>query len=406
MPLFADVVVHRGDFTLDASVSVADGETLALLGPNGSGKSTLLAAIAGLLVPESGHVEVNGRVLTSTGARRGQGVTRASNDATAGVATGAPDGAAAGTVAGRVTAIEPHARRVGLLGQDPLLFPHLSALENVAFGARARGESAVTAREAAFVWLKDVGLSGFSERRPTQLSGGQQQRVAIARALAAEPQVLLLDEPMAALDVQNASAVRTLLRESLGATALPTIVVSHDVIDAMVLADRVAIMDEGRIVDVGDPAIVLGQPANQFAANLAGLNIMRGKLRGDGVIHGDDGRLLAAAGAVQNAEPAAPQSPLAAGETVIAAFPPSAVRVCTEAPSDGGDFAWRATVGFLEPALRGIRIPFLGETFVAELAAAELLASGVREGMPVTVSVDPALVTVYRHRGAVPAMAE
>lgn len=386
MALTAELLLRRGDFTLDASVRVAAGETLALLGPNGSGKSTMLAAIAGLLAPERGIVEVNGRTITNVG----------------------------GTV--RATAVEPHERKVGLLGQDPLLFPHLTALENIAFGMRARGDSATSARQAASVWLEAMGLSDFASRMPTQLSGGQQQRVAIARALAAEPDVLLLDEPMAALDVQNASAVRTLLRKRLGATALPTIVVSHDVVDAMVLADRVAIMDDGRIVDIGEPAIVLGQPKNLFAANLVGLNLVHGTLGSDGTIHTDDGRRMR--GRIVDVAPAS--TALKEGDAVIAAFPPSAVRLSlaeaerteagrTEATrteagradigrADADAFSWRATVGVLEPAVGGIRVPFTEESYAAELTTAELLASGVREGMSVTVTVDPQLVTVYRPR--------
>lgn len=403
MPLVADVLVHRGDFTLDASVTVADGETLALLGPNGSGKSTLLAAIAGLLTPERGSIIVNGRTLTSVGSAVRPG-SAARSGGVAGSGGAALSGNAApsdGALSRRMSAVEPHARRVGLLGQDPLLFPHLSALENVAFGARARGDSAARARDAAAVWLDDVGLDGFAARLPSQLSGGQQQRVAIARALAAEPEVLLLDEPMAALDVQNASAVRTLLRERLGVTALPTIVVSHDVVDAMVLADRVAIMDDGRIVDIGDPATVLGQPINQFAANLVGLNLMRGnlmrgKLGSGGAVQGDDGRMLACAH----------EQSLQEGELVIAAFPPSAVRISRDVADGQDGFSWRATVGLLEPAVRGIRVPFVGETFAAELTTAQLLSSGLEEGMSVSISVDPSLVSVYRHRNASLAMAE
>lgn len=391
MALTAELALHRGDFTLDAKVTVAGGETLALLGPNGSGKSTLLAAIAGLLVPERGTVVVNGRTLTRVGVP--------------------------GHSAARSTMVAPHDRKVGLLGQDPLLFPHLTALENVAFGARARGDSAAHARDAAGEWLDAVGLGELASRRPTQLSGGQQQRVAIARALAAEPHVLLLDEPMAALDVQNAAAVRTLLRERLAVTGLPTIVVTHDVVDAMVLADRVAIMDDGRIVDIGVPATVLGTPKNEFAANLVGLNLMHGTLGSDGAVQLVDGRKISGASV---------ETTLRVGEPVIVAFPPTAVRVSAAddaggvtagrsaagrntqgrnaAGSDG--FSWRGTVGLLEPAVRGIRFPFIGETFAAELTTAELLSTGVREGMAVNIFVDPELVTVYRPRNDAHVMTE
>src|SRR5690554_6391818 len=164
--LQAEVVVRRGDFELDASVEVAAGEVLALLGPNGAGKSTLLQAIAGLLIPERGEVLVGERMLT-----------------------------------GPTTFVRARHRGVGLLGQDPLLFPHLDALQNVAFGPRSQGTSAAKSLHSARDGLAAVGLKGFEHRRPAALSGGQQQRVASARVLDAMSAVLLLSEPMAALDV-------------------------------------------------------------------------------------------------------------------------------------------------------------------------------------------------------------
>ncbi len=365
--LNVDLIVSRGDFTLESSLQVAVGETLALLGPNGSGKSTMLQAIAGLLAPQHGSVRVNGRTLTRVGAPGRDGERR--------------------------IAVAPHERNIGLLGQDPLLFPHLSALENVGFGARARGESAAQARGKAAAWLEAVDLVGFENRRPAQLSGGQQQRVAIARALAAEPDVLLLDEPMAALDVQNATAVRTLLRERLG--AIPTVIVTHDVVDAMVLADRVAILHEGRIVDSGTPDDVLGRPKSPFAASLVGLNLMEGTLKADGTVHCTDSRRLRSGVVGPNSASSGNQeAPI--GAWVAAAFPPSGVRISADSREGSDSLSWRATVGPLEPAVRGIRVPFVGDSIVAEVTTAELLVSGIREGMPVTVTVDPEFVTVYR----------
>lgn len=285
---------------------------------------------------------------------------------------------------------------------------------------------------------------------------------------------------MAALDVQNASAVRTLLRERLRATALPTIVVSHDVVDALVLADRVAIMDNGRIIDIGEPAMVLGRPINRFSANLVGLNVLQGTLDCDGTVLASDGRRLRGTiaedgvdvgvgadagpgagvaagagagtrdGASAGAGSGAGTGTLRAGDSVMAAFPPSALRVTLTAPDvlcvleapDGPDGlqaegavgrtdetgsadetgstgetgsadvtpsvpganSWRATVGVLEPAARGIRIPFVGDDCVAEATTAELLATRVYEGAAVTVTVEPKFVTVYRARRATGAM--
>lgn len=239
--LSADVLVRRGVFELDASIEVEPGEVLALLGPNGAGKSTLLHAIAGLLIPASGEVTVAGRVLTRS-PREGDRTPRAF--------------------------VAPRHRGVGLLGQDPLLFPHLSAVQNVAFGLRAQGIRPTEATRIGEDWLDAVGLAGMQHREPGALSGGQQQRVAIARVLAARPSVVLLDEPMAALDVQTAAAVRSLLKERLAETGIPTVLVSHNVLDAIVLADRVAVLDEGRIVEEGETSSVVSAPATQFARAL------------------------------------------------------------------------------------------------------------------------------------------
>lgn len=259
--LDASLVVRRGSFVLDVALSVAPGEVLALLGPNGSGKSTLLAALAGLLRPERGSVSVGERVLTRVG-----GPARVEG--------------AAGSI--RPVLVAPEHRRVGLLGQDPLLFPHLSAEQNVAFGGRSRGIRNADARADAREWLAAVGLAGLEHRRPAMLSGGQQQRVAIARALAARPEVLLLDEPMAALDVQTAAATRELLAERLADAGTTTVLVTHDATDALVLADRVAILEEGRIIDIGPTERVLGAPTNHFAASLGGARLVAAIVQADG----------------------------------------------------------------------------------------------------------------------------
>ncbi len=375
MTLDADLLVRRGPFTLDAAVTVAAGETLALLGPNGSGKSTMLAAIAGLLVPDRGTVTVNGRVLTQVPAS-----------------------------AGRPHAVPSHLRRVGLLGQDPLLFPHLSALENVAFGPRSRGADVAQARARASQWIDAVGLNGFAHRKPGELSGGQQQRIAIARVLATEPEVLLFDEPMAALDVQNASLVRTLLRERLAgragdAIARPaTIVVTHDVVDAMVLADRVAILEDGRIIDVGKVGRVLSNPANLFAATLVGLNLLQGTVETPDVVRTADGRRFASK----------TQLP-PVGSEVSVVFPPSAVTLRTVRGESVSSTpvtpnSWPATVDILEPGAKGIRVTSHGDAVVVESTAAELLADSISPGSTVTASVDAAFVTVYPRRAMAPAV--
>jgi len=264
VPLDARLLVRRGEFALDVTVAVAAGEVLALLGPNGSGKSTLLGALAGLVRPERGHVRVGERMLTSC-------------------EPGRP-----------ALLVPPERRRVGLLGQDPLLFPHLDAAQNIAFGLRSIGIPRADALAEAAEWLAAVGLGGLERRRPAALSGGQQQRVAIARALAARPDVLLLDEPMAALDIETAGQTRELLAERMRAGGTTTVLVTHDATDALALADRTAVLHGGHIVDEGSTARVLGEPTTTFAATLGGSGLLLGTVREDGsvLVDGAEARLV------------------------------------------------------------------------------------------------------------------
>lgn len=359
MTLDARVMVRRGAFVLDVRLGVGDGEVVALLGPNGSGKSTLLGALAGLLPVAAGTVSVNGRPLTRV-------------------------------TAGQRMSVPPHARRVGLLGQEPLLFPHLSALQNVAFGARAAHGSRILARRSAERWLEEVGLSGFEERRPAELSGGQQQRVAIARALAAEPDLLLLDEPMASLDVEAASSIRTLLRERLASTGTTTVLVTHDVVDAVVLADRVVILDGGRVVDDGSASDVLGRPVHGFAASLAGLNLLAGRVTEGGAVAVSGRRVFTGGG----------ETPPVGGEAWVA-FPRSSVSVreAGTAPAPAAANSWEGTIAVLEPAAGGIRIVLAADDVVAEVPSTEVLARMLGSGSAVSLHVDPEFVTVYPHRG-------
>ncbi|MUN63292.1 ATP-binding cassette domain-containing protein [Kocuria sediminis] len=213
MSLQATVRLRARD--LDLAVSVADGQTLAVTGPNGAGKSSLLAVVAGLLVPDTGRAALDGRVLFDLDA------------------------------AGRGPWVPAHDRGVVLLAQDPLLFPHLSVLENVAFGPRSRGAGRRRARAVAGQWLEAVGAAPLAHRRPAALSGGQAQRVAVARALAADPQLLLLDEPFASLDSTAAPALRELLRRVLAGRM--AVVVTHDPADVEALADAEVRLEHGRV---------------------------------------------------------------------------------------------------------------------------------------------------------------
>ncbi|MFC7494439.1 MULTISPECIES: sulfate/molybdate ABC transporter ATP-binding protein [unclassified Nocardioides] len=340
----AATVAARG---VDVALDVAEGETVAVLGPNGAGKSTLLAVAAGLLRPDSGRVVLDGTPLTDPR-----------------------------------TWVPPHARRIALLAQDPLLFPHLSVLENVAFGPRSSGVHRRDARERAHRWLDEVGIADLAGRRPGQLSGGQAQRVAIARALAAEPRLLLLDEPMAALDVAVRPALRQTLRRVLAERSV--VLVSHDALDALLLADRVVVVEGGRVVEEGLTQAVLTRPRSTFAARIAGLNAVRGTWREDAV-HGPGGTEVK--GLTTGPAPDA-------GDPVVAVFRPSAVSVYRDLPAGSPRNVVTTTVTDLEPLGDRVRV-HAGELAadVTPLAAAELdLVPGLR----VVFSVKATEVSVYR----------
>jgi len=234
----------------DVDLTVADGEVLAVLGPNGAGKSTLLDIVAGLVRPDLGHVLLGDRMLTDTT---------------------------------KSIAVPPYRRSIGLLAQQPLLFPNLSVAANVAFGPRSRGVARRRAHQSARHWLAAVDAFDLADRRPAQLSGGQAQRVAVARALAAEPDVLLLDEPFAALDASSAPALRTLLRQVLSDHGRTAVLVTHDIIDALTLADRVIVLDGGVIVEQGKVGDVLARPRSDFAAAIAGMNLLVGTATAEGL---------------------------------------------------------------------------------------------------------------------------
>ncbi len=247
--LEASIAVEVGPLELDVSIRVPGGSVVALLGPNGAGKTTLVRALAGLQPIRTGHVVLDGTVLDS-----------ARSDST--------------------THVRAEDRPVGVLFQDHLLFPHLSALDNVAFGPRARGVARRTADDGAQRWLERVGLGDRATSRPDQLSGGQQQRVALARALATDPSMLLLDEPLAALDASTRASVRRDLRRHLDDYDGVALLVTHDPLDALALADEVVVIEHGRVTQQGTVAEVAARPRTPYVAELFGLNLLRGVGRG------------------------------------------------------------------------------------------------------------------------------
>ena len=342
----AAAVQARG---LDVDFEVAAGQTVAVLGPNGAGKSTVLAVVAGLLRPDRGRVVLDGRVLTDVGASD-------------------------------VRLVPPHDRRTTLLTQDPRLFPHLSALDNVAFGPRSTGARRRESRTVAQGWMDTVGVGELAGRRPAQLSGGQAQRVAVARALAAEPAVLLLDEPTAALDVTVAAAVRTTLRTVLaGRTAL---LVTHHLLDALLLADRVLVLEEGRIVEDGPTREVLTRPRSGFAARLAGLNMLAGPWR--------DGVVVSACGPVEGLVQEPPPSD---GQPAVAVFRPQAVSVFPQRPVGSPRNAFAVRVTDLE--VRGDQVRLHAGELSAEITAQAAADLDVHVGVDVHFVVKATEVAVY-----------
>jgi len=355
-----DLHARRGGFTMSAAFDAQPGEILAVIGPNGSGKSTLLNAIAGLL-PAAGSVIVGDRVLD----------------------------APAGPGAARGTHVPPSRRRIALLGQRPLLFPHLSVRENVAFGPRAQGVPRAEAHRRASLRLEEVGLGGLAGRRPADLSGGQQQRAAIARALAAEPDALLLDEPFAALDAPSAAQARRLIAAQQGdGSAIPIVLVTHDPMDALILAARTLVMHDGAVVQSGSTAEVLGHPRSEFVAALAGVNRLEAVGAGDGVVHAG-GLALRGHG-----------DALSAGETGSVVFAPGSVRtesvqVLAEDGSATGPNLWTGRVTQLDPIPGGIRLQTAEHPGIAvDCPSTHAVALGLHPGQRLAFRIDEADVSI------------
>ena len=244
-PLRLEARLRAGDFELDLRLEAAPGETVVLVGPNGAGKSTCLELVAGLLRPDAGLVSCGDEVWCDVA---------------------------------RGLHLPPQARHVGLLFQDHALFPHLSVAENVRYGPLARGQGRAAAAATAQAWIARLGLEGLADRPARGLSGGQRQRVALARALATQPRVLLLDEPFGALDVETRGAVRSELRAFLRACGLPTLLVTHDPVDALAFGDRIVVLESGRVSQAGTRGQLLAEPRTPFVAELASLNLYRAEV--------------------------------------------------------------------------------------------------------------------------------
>ena len=300
-------------------------EPFALVGPSGAGKTTVLRLIAGLVRPDRGHVSLGDAVWFDARARRN---------------------------------LPPERRSVGLVFQHYALFPHLTVAENVAFGGRS----------GAPELLERFRIAHLARAKPAELSGGERQRVALARALARDPGVLLLDEPLAALDAQTRTSVRSELRTLLRELEIPTVLVTHDFEDAAALAERVGVLDRGRLLQTGRPAELVAAPASRFVAEFAGGNVLLGEARGLG--HGLTQVVLADGGVVYSTDGAA-------GPVGVVVYPWD-VSLARAAPSD-------STLNHLEGRITSIvrigsRVRISLGPLVAEITAASLERLGLREG--------------------------
>lgn len=344
--LHVDIDVVRRGFRLQARLEAHAGETIAVMGPSGAGKSTLLDALAGFVRPASGRIRIGDR-----------------------------------EVSGRRVHVAPHRRGVVLLGQDPRLFPHLSARDNVAFGLRAAGMPRARARGEADDWLWRVGLPGSGDHAPRELSGGQQQRVALARALAAMPDVLLLDEPLTALDAETAGGIRALLTEQLAAVHTTTVLVTHDAVDAAAAAQRLVLLEGGRVTQQGPVRDVLHAPATAFGAVIAGLNRVVGDVAAG--VWSAAGLRLPAPGAGRAAALFRPS--VVRVEAVAEHTLTGALRVAAAAPPVAGE--WIARVGRLEQTLAGVRVHTEQPAVAADIAVEDVAALGLGAGVPVRLRV-------------------
>lgn len=348
MSLKAAIALQRGSLRLEVELTVEPGRVLVLLGPNGAGKSTVLRVLAGLLRPDAGRVMLGDVLLDDPTSSKH---------------------------------VPPYDRRVGVVFQDYLLFPHLSTVDNIAFGLRSRGMRKAQSREAAREWLDRVGLAEYEKAKPGGLSGGQAQRVALARALVGSPDLLLLDEPLAALDARTKLEVRADLRRHLSEYAGATVVVSHDPVDAMALADEVAVIEHGRVVQSGSPREVARRPRTDYVARLVGLTLLAGTGAGDAVTL-DSGATVVVSGQARG--------------PVYVAIRPGAVAVYLTEPNGSPRNVWPARVESATPYGSAVRCDLDGPVpLTADLTATSFAELGLAPGSEVWATVKAHEVEVY-----------
>ena len=357
--LAVNAVVQRGAFRLAIDVTVEPGEVLGVIGPNGSGKTTLLRALAGLTPLSGGRIVLGRQVLDSTEP---------------------------------AAFVAPEQRPIGFVFQNYRLFPHLSVRDNVAFSPRCRGARRRQSRHIADDWLRRLGLTDLAGRKPGELSGGQAQRVALARALAADPGLLLLDEPLAALDAKTKLEIRAELRRHLTEFPGVTMLVTHDPLEAMVMTDRLIVIEDGRIVQHGTPAAVARRPATQYVARLVGLNLYRGTLDPAGhiALENDDGALTAT-------PPDATDGAGAGAGPVLVAIRPNAIAIHTTKPDHSSPRnVWAGTVTGLELLTDRVRAQITGApSALVDLTPDAVAELDLVEGRQIWLSAKATDLDVY-----------
>ena len=349
--------VQRGTFRLDVDVTVEPGEVLGVIGPNGSGKTTLLRALAGLTPITDGRITLGDQILDSV----------------------LP-----------AAFVAPEQRPIGFVFQNYRLFPHLNVRDNVAFAPRCRKAGRKQSRLIADHWLHRLRLADLAERKPAQLSGGQAQRVALARALAADPGLLLLDEPLAALDARTKLEIRAELRRHLTEFPGATLLVTHDPLEAMVMADRLIVIEDGRIVQHGDPASVARRPATQYVARLVGLNLYRGTLGSYGriILRDNAGTLVTTRNLPADDPPPGP---------VLVAIRPTAIAVHTARPDHSSPRnIWAGMVTGLELLTDRVRAQVTGRpSALVDLTPDAVAELDLVEGSEVWLSTKATDLDVY-----------
>jgi molybdate transport system ATP-binding protein len=358
--------VTPGSFHLEADLTATPGEVLAILGPNGAGKTTLLRALSGLDALSAGSIRLGDLTLDE-------------------VATD--------------TFVPAERRPVGLVFQDYRLFPHLDVRDNIAYAPRVQGASRRVARAAADTWLERLDLSALAGRRPHQISGGQAQKVALARALAAEPRLLLLDEPLSALDARTRLEVRAQLRSHLEQFTGPVLIITHDPLEAMIMADRLLVIEDGRVVQQGPPAQVARQPATQYVARLVGLNLYAGTLDpATHLVHLDDGGTFT----VTFDDDPGPAVVDQSKRRVLVGLRPSAITIHTAQPSHASPRnVWGGTISALELLTDRVRVQVeANPPALVDISSAAVAELALRPGSAVWLSAKATETEAYPDLGA------